>query len=65
MVRIELGPLCFISRTASIVSELTRRVLAQVSGVVRVLEKTTLGISAMATKIGASALAAAISDITR
>jgi hypothetical protein len=30
-----------------------------------VLEKTTLGISATATKIGASALAAAISDITR
>ncbi len=64
-MRIEPAPLCFISRTASIVSELTNCVLAQVSGAVSVREKTTLGISAMARKIGASALAAAISDITR
>jgi hypothetical protein len=65
IVRIGPRPLCFISRTASIVSELTSRVLAQASGVVNVLEKTTLDISAMAMKVGASPWAAAISDISR
>ena len=42
MVRIELSPLCFISRTASTASPATKVEFSHASGSVSVLEKTTL-----------------------